>query len=143
MLAVVAALLAATAVLILVTLLLSRAALPDPQAATMPSAPSPEPSSSAPPAQVEGVHQALHRLGDQCEPVRNDRSKSVIKRDVDTILAFARRYPEGRFPIDDETGSVLSLLLVARDTLRPCEPAEAARVDRALPSEFRDPKTNR
>ena len=129
--------------LILGTVLLNSGPSPDPPAAVVPSAQSPEPRSSAPPAQVEGVHQALHSLGDQCEPVRSDRSKPSINRDVNTILAFARRYPEGRFPIDDETGSVLSLLLVARDALRPCEPAEASRVDRALPAEFRDPKPNR
>jgi hypothetical protein len=139
---------AAAAVLLAVTVLIAAVLLrpaspPDSPVAVVPNAQSPEPTSSAPPAEIERLHDALHDLGDQCEPVRSDRSKPSIDRDVATILAFARRYPEGRFPIDDETGSVLSLLLVARDTLRPCEPAAAARVNRALPSEFRDPKITR
>lgn len=140
-LAVAAILLAVT--VILGTVLLHPASAPNSQVATVSNVQSPEPSSSAPPAEVERLHKALHNLGEQCEPVRSDRSKPSINRHVATILAFARRYPEGRFPIDDETGSVLSLLLVARDTLRPCEPVEAARVNRALPSEFRHPKTDR
>ena len=138
-LTVAAAVLAVT--VILAAVLLRSVAAPSSPVAVVPSAQPPEPSSSAPPAAVQQIHDALHGLGDQCEPVRSDRSKPSINRDVTTILAFAQRYPEGRFPIDDETGSVLSLLLVARDALRSCEPAEAARVNKALPPGFRDPGT--
>jgi len=139
----VTALLLAAATLLLVTLVLRLSVAPDPPTVAVLVGRSPEPSSSASPAQVEAVHQALHSLGDQCRLGKSDRSDASINRNVDTLLTFARRYPEGRFAIDDETGSALSLLFVARDTLRPCDSVEAARVDLALPSKFRDSGANR
>ncbi|MFF4728744.1 hypothetical protein ACFY3M_25990 [Streptomyces mirabilis] len=51
---------------------------------------------------------------------------------------LSRRYPDARFPIDDETGTTLSLLLVTRQSMRDCAPALAVHVDRALPSDYRD-----
>lgn len=99
--------------------------------------PSPEPTSRAPAAAVRRMHGALHDLGTQCGPsARADLA--AVDRDVSTILDFARRYPEGRFAVDDETGSVLSLLLVARDAVRTCSPSAARRVDGALPLNLRD-----
>lgn len=97
----------------------------------------PEPLVEAPAAEVQRVHEALHDIGTQCGLAATG-SPLRIDGDVEDILAFASRYPEGRFPIDDETGTALSLLLVTREALRDCAPAAAARVDRVLPGEFRD-----
>ncbi|MEU0680133.1 MULTISPECIES: hypothetical protein [Streptomyces] len=84
------------------------------------------------------VHDALHTIDARCRAKGGDVEQAALTRDVDTIIDFSRRYPDARFPIDDETGRTLSLLLVTRQSLRDCAPALAARVDRALPSDFRD-----
>jgi hypothetical protein len=129
---------------IALSVLLRPATPPDPSAAVVSSTASTEPPpSAASAAEIQRLHRALHDLGKQCQEPEGKRSQPSINRDVDIILAFAKRYPEGRFPIDDETGSALSLLLVARNELRPCAPAAAARVDSALPPEFREPTPRR
>lgn len=102
------------------------------------SSQTPEPTSKAPPQEVNRLHQALHSVAQECQKQETARSFPRIDRDVDIILRFARRYPEGRFAIDDETGNALSLLLATHDDLRTCAPAAAARLNRALPAEFRD-----
>lgn len=68
---------------------------------------------------------------------RHRRVRSRLDRDVDAVLAFAQRYPEATFPIDDETGRSLTLLFTTRQALRTCAPAAAARVDRAMPQQYR------
>ncbi len=102
------------------------------------SSQTPEPTSKAPSQEVNRLHQALHSVAQECQKQETARSFPRIDRDVDIILRFARRYPEGRFAIDDETGNALSLLLATHDDLRTCAPAAAARLNRALPAEFRD-----
>ncbi len=102
------------------------------------SSQTPEPTSKAPPQEVKRLHQALHSVAEECQKQETARSFPRIDRSVDVILNFARRYPEGRFAIDDETGNALSLLLATHDDLRSCAPAAAARLNRALPAEFRD-----
>lgn len=97
------------------------------------SGPSPEATSAAPAAAVRDIHQALHSIGRECRLPPAARGKAAIDADVRTILRFVRRYPTGRFPIDDETGSPLSLLLVTRQALVDCSPRNAALVDAALP----------
>ncbi|MFK4729511.1 hypothetical protein ROT00_07480 [Agromyces mediolanus] len=100
-----------------------------------PSTTTSEPSSSAPPAAVDAAHAALHLLGEECAPDAEPPADVAVA--VDTIASFAGRYPKGRFPIDDETGTSVSLLLVARNALIDCAPAEAARLDALLPVELR------
>lgn len=102
------------------------------------SRPDPEPVSNAPAVEITRVHNALHRIGAQCREAPVAGRQARIDRAVEEVLSFVRRYPEGRFPIDDETGTPLSLLLVVRDELRGCAPDSAARVNRALPPRFRD-----
>lgn len=97
-----------------------------------------EKAGTAPAIRVQGVHMALHDIGDWCIPQTDADARRRLRRDTDVILSFARRYPTARFRIDDETGSVLSLLLVARNELRACSSADAARVDRALPPGVRN-----
>ena len=79
------------------------------------------------------MHLALHDIGDKCAPEFDTGVRRRLSAETDVILDFARRYPVARFRIHDETGSALSLLLVARNELRECSPADAVRVDRALP----------
>lgn len=85
--------------------------------------------------EVQGVHDALHDIDARCVPGR--AGASGLERDAEVILDFARRYPDARFPIDDETGRTLSLLMTAREGLRGCSPATAARIDAAVPPQYR------
>lgn len=97
-------------------------------------APAPEPVSSAPAAAIQAAHDALHHIGSECGA--SVAAPPNVDADVSTITGFARRYPVGRFPIDDETGTAVSLLLVTRQALEDCAPAKAELVDRLLPLEL-------
>lgn len=94
--------------------------------------------STLPAVEVQQAHDALHDLGIWCTAQIGARGRSQLDSDVDVILGFARRNPDVRFPIDDETGGTLSLLLVARHSLRTCHPAAAARIDQVLPPDVRE-----
>jgi hypothetical protein len=96
--------------------------------------PTAEPKSPAPREAVDDAHTALHRIGAACGE-RPDLTGD-ISAEVTEILTFAERYPTGRFPIDDQTGTSLSLLLVVREALRDCDPRQADRVNGALPETF-------
>ncbi|MFJ9011654.1 hypothetical protein [Streptomyces canus] len=102
----------------------------------------PSASPVRPPAdQVQPVHDALHDIDARCggNATAASSDQAPLQRDADRVVAFARRYPNARFPIDDESGTTLSLLLVTRQGLLTCAPEAAATVDRALPSDFRTP----
>lgn len=88
------------------------------------------PTSSATPVDVQEIHDALHDIGAEC--LKTEPSVDIIRSDVDLIIAFAARYPVGRFPIDDETATASSLLLIAREAVKMCAPAEMQRIDAAL-----------
>lgn len=92
-----------------------------------------------PAAQVRPVHEALHDIDATCTTKSARGKQTSLARDADTVIDFSRSYPNARFLIDDETGTTLSLLLVTRQGLRDCAPVVAARVDQALPPDFRDP----
>lgn len=93
--------------------------------------------STPPAAEVRRVHRALHDFNTWCTPGADARARRQLQRDAELIVAFTRRHPTARFPIDDETGNPLSLLLVTRNELRECAPAAAAVADRALPPNIR------
>lgn len=101
------------------------------------SAPSSQRYTAVPTAEVDVAHQALHDLGDACAQQEPSRSPSAVSQATESLLRFATRHPDGRFPIDDETGTTLSLLLVVRDELSTCAPELRPRVDALLPPEFR------
>jgi hypothetical protein len=88
-------------------------------------------------AEVARVHRGLHYLERACRDSLTVAERERVDVDVDFFLTFAKRYPEAEFPIDDETGRAVSLLLVVREELERCFPAAAARVDQALPEQFR------
>ncbi|MFJ5304210.1 hypothetical protein [Streptomyces sp. NPDC088350] len=97
------------------------------------------PAVTPPVAQVRPVHKALHDIDSVCRTKGQRSEQMSLARDVDTVITFSRRYPDARFPIDGETGTTLSLLLVTRQGLRDCAPGLAARVNQALPLDFRGP----
>jgi hypothetical protein len=97
------------------------------------------PAVTPPVGQVRPVHEALHDIDATCRAKGQSGEQTSLARDADTVIAFSRRYPDARFPIDDETGTTLSLLLVTRQGLRDCAPVLTARVNQALPLDFRDP----
>lgn len=104
--------------------------------AVLSSAPSSQRYAAVPSAEVDAAHQALHDLGDACaeEP---SPSLPDVSQATDALLRFATRHPDGRFPIDDETGTTLSLLLVVRDELSTCAPELRPRVEALLPPQLR------
>lgn len=93
--------------------------------------------STPPPRDVQQVHAVLHDFDRWCTPQADARARQRLARGAEVIVSFARRHPAARFGIDDETGTTVSLLLVARNELRVCAPAAAASADRALPAEIR------
>lgn len=113
---------------------------PDPGAPAVVTGSSPDDSTSygtAPAPEVARVHAALHDFSTWCTPTAGARARQRLQRDAALIVAFARRHPRARFPIDDETGTTVSLLLVTRQELRNCAPAAAGLADRALPASIR------
>lgn len=96
----------------------------------------PTPTASLDPSQVEPAHRALHDLGRACRRPP-DRDPERVLRSLDTIERFARLNRDARFPIDDEVGTTLSLLVVVRNELASCAPGLLSRVDALIPSEYR------
>lgn len=94
-------------------------------------------SSTPPPVEVRQVHETLHGFRAWCRPGADTQARRQLERGARMIVRFARHYPQARFPIDDETGTALSVLLVTRNELRECAPAAAAVADRAIPAEVR------
>ena len=88
------------------------------------------PTSTAPAAEVQAVHNALHDIGEECLTPAPDMS--TISADVGLITAFARQYPVGRFPIDDETATAFSLLIVTREAVKECAPESLDAIDAQL-----------
>ena len=88
-------------------------------------------------AQTADVHDALHDLDARCTRASTPGATQAIAHDTDVIVAFSERYPDAVFPIDDETGRTLSLLLVARQSLRRCAPYLVSRIDALLPFDLR------
>jgi hypothetical protein len=87
--------------------------------------------------QASPVHDALHDLDARCAKANAPGSTQAIARDTEVIVAFSERYPDAVFPIDDERGRTLSLLLVVRQSLRTCAPELVSRLDTLLPLDLR------
>lgn len=88
------------------------------------------PTSEAPAGAVDVIHDALHLIGAQC--LKSHPDLRAIASDVDLIVAFSQKYPVGRFPIDDETATASSLLLVTSEAVKGCAPAELDRLQDSL-----------
>jgi hypothetical protein len=87
--------------------------------------------------EVGRIHAALHTIGRLCTHPADARNAPTLEQQAQTLLVFARRYPDSTFRIDDETGRTTSLLLVGREALRRCAPPLAHRLDDALPTSLR------
>ena len=112
---------------------------PQPRGPATLLSPTPERTySKAPEDQVRNVHRALHRIGDECSDP-GPGTEAVVAQEASVILDFARRHPDARFEIDDESGTPLALLLVLRDELPACAPALVPRVEDLLPGGLREP----
>jgi hypothetical protein len=88
------------------------------------------PTSTAPAEDIQAVHNALHDIGEQCLTPTPDMS--TIAADVGLITAFAQQYPVGRFPIDDETATASSFLIVTRGAVAECAPENLDAIDAQL-----------
>lgn len=99
----------------------------------------PEPTEFPPDRRVAAAHRALHAVGRACKPDSGPIELSDVERPVKVIEDFARQYPNGGFRMDDERGTTLALLVVVRFELQGCAPPLAARIERLLPAQFRDP----
>ena len=93
------------------------------------------PRSSAAPEDVQVAHDALHEIGEQC--LEADPDRDAIGASVDSILEFSRRFPTGRFPIDDETATATTLLVVTRDAVEKCAAWAVPEVEAELPADLR------
>ena len=96
----------------------------------------PRPKSQAPKDEAQRVHLALHAIGRICESVGTTNRTALVRPHIDTILDFARRFPNVSFPVDDETGATVSLLIVARDGVRTCAPSLVDTINSALPKQY-------
>lgn len=83
------------------------------------------------------VHETLHRLDSVCSPRRAD--EPALEKAVERFVGLYNRYPADRFrmKIDDESGTMLSAILVLRDELSRCSPRTAAPIDAVLPPRIR------
>ena len=97
----------------------------------------PSPTQQPPRRRVDDVHDALHALGRACDTSAERRDPSDVRRAVDSIVAFATEFPSAGFRIDDEPGTTLALLIVARHELRSCAPSLMPRVQQLIPQEYR------
>jgi hypothetical protein len=88
------------------------------------------PISRAPAADVRAVLHALHDIGAQC--LKPTPDPTAIESDVTIITGFAQLYPVGRFPIDDETATASSLLIVTREAVKNCSPGQVAVIKTTL-----------
>jgi len=104
------------------------------------AASAPPSPASAPAAEVQPMHNALHDIAARCPPGGRAlaQGQQELQHDVDLVLAFANQYPNIQVTLDDESGTSLSLLIATRADLRGCAPTQTARVDAAIPAEFRD-----
>ncbi|PZQ91451.1 MAG: hypothetical protein DI534_00190 [Leifsonia xyli] len=93
------------------------------------------PVSSADPEDIQVAHESLHAIGAEC--LRTDPNPDVIDSSVNAIVDFARRFPVGRFPIDDETATGETLLLVTRSAVTTCAPWAVSTIDAELPGDMR------
>ena len=101
-------------------------------------APAPGDQRAVSPDDARFVHQTFHRLPEFCGRGRTDRDR--LDRTTTRFLELSRRYPADRYRIriDDESGTMLSAILVLRHELSICSPRHAARIDPILPPRVRD-----
>ena len=126
------------AALTVITVAISALATACGDADTAPKSPPPAADQRAVPADAARfVHQTFHRLPEFCRRGRTDSGR--LDATTARFTELYRRYPADRFrmKIDDESGTMLSAILVLRDELSRCSPRHAARIDPILPTQVR------
>lgn len=95
------------------------------------------PRSRVPPAVQRYVHRTLHRLPRSCSPRRAE--PRVLTAITLRFVELYRRYPYERYEMayHDESGTMLSAILVLRNELATCSPRHAARIDPVIPPKLR------
>lgn len=91
-------------------------------------------------AERRAIHDGLERIGRACDAKAQRAQRArIASSEVRRLLAFRRRYPTQRFALErgGETGTMLSVLLVARSELVGCYPAGVYAIDRVLPPSVR------
>lgn len=88
-------------------------------------------------SQVRGVHRALHELGRACAETGGTPDPRAAASPLREIETFAARHPNAGFPIDDESGTTLSLLIVVRNQLETCDLSRLPEIDALLPAQYR------
>lgn len=103
----------------------------------VPAAARQPPLASLPPAVQRYVHRTLHRLPRSCSARRAD--PRVLAPVTRRFVTLYQRYPYDRFGMayHDESGTMLSAILVLRNELATCSPRHAARIDPVLPPKLR------
>ena len=93
-----------------------------------------EPSRRVPITVQRQVHGVYHRLGRHCN--RRETHGTELDRITSDFVRWYRAYPAARYAlqIDDESGTMLSAILVLRYELSRCSPRHAARIDAVLPA---------
>lgn len=88
----------------------------------------------------QAIHAELERVTRACSAKGRGRAGGATTKDVERLLAFRRRYPAQRFALEagGETGTMLSVLLIARAALVRCSPAGVEAIDRVLPARIRN-----
>lgn len=82
------------------------------------------------------IHETFHRLPSSC--ARGGADSARLDATTAEFIALYRRFGDrSRMTIDDESGSMLSAILVLRDELSRCSPRHAARIDPLLPPSVR------
>lgn len=83
------------------------------------------------------MHKTLHDLPRLCRPGRPDTR--ALTRATLALVRYYKRFPSRRcrLQIDDESGSMLSALLVLRDELTGCSARLTKTVDEVLPTDIR------
>lgn len=97
----------------------------------------PEQPAAIPAAEQRFVHRAFHDLPRVCAD-RKGRA-AALERVTTRFVGLFERYPAEGFElvIDQEGGTMLSAILVLRNELRSCAPAQARRIDTVLPVRIR------
>lgn len=108
--------------------------------ASEPRAPSQPPADrlrAVPSAVQRYVHATFHGLPRVCS--RRHADRPVLDAKTARFIRLYRRYPADRFDmtIDDESGTMLSAILVLRHELATCSPRHAALIDPVLPTRVR------
>jgi len=101
-----------------------------------PSAPR-DPRASIPGDVQRTVHATLHELPRLCR--REPADGRALEQATRSFIRYYARYPNQRFrlQIDDESGTMLSALLVLRQELTRCSVRLTEEVDRTLPAGIR------